>query len=330
MTMDAQNVQPLIEPVDRELIAGELTESRFVRNTNYGNRQIFIITHHDSPHTMREIGRLREISFRDGGGGTGLGLDIDEFDTAKVPFKQLIVWDADDEEIIGGYRFIHCKDIGTDMNGRFKSPTASMFHFSERFVREYMPQTIELGRSFVQPKYQATYNVRKGMFSLDNLWDGLGAIVIDNPSVRYFFGKMTMYAQYNPHARDVLLFFLHRYFPDPDKLVVPFEPVQVAANPDELSALFTGKNYEENYRILNQTIRQYKENIPPLFNAYMNLSPTMRFFGAAINKHFGEVEESGILITISDVYEKKKTRHLASYIKNINFRGLKLRVRRNR
>lgn len=320
-------MQQVIPPIDRELLASELTESKFLRNTNYGSRQIFIITHHDSPNIMREIGRLRELSFRDAGGGTGNEIDIDEFDTSPIPFKQLIVWDPHDEEIVGGYRFIHLKDVEVDENDHFMTPTAHLFDYSVRFIRDFMPVTIELGRSFIQPAYQATFNIRKGMFSLDNLWDGLGALVIENPSVKYFFGKMTMYPHYNKSARDILLYFLNKYFPDPQKLVIPSFPVVPEINEDEINKLFTGATFEENYKILNQTIREFKENIPPLVNAYMNLSPTMRFFGTSINQEFGAVEETGILITISDVYEKKINRHLATYIKKINLRNFKLRIR---
>ena len=323
-------MEPIIAPVDRELIELELTESKFLRNTNYGNRQIFVVTHHDSPNVMREIGRLREYSFRDAGGGTGKELDIDEYDTARVPFKQLIVWDSDDEEIIGGYRFINLIDLPSDGKGGVKTPTAHLFNFTDKFLTDLLPTTIELGRSFIQPKYQATYDIRKGMFSLDNLWDGLGALVIENPTVKYFFGKMTMYSQYNSEARDILLHFLHKFFPDPDNMVIPLYPLPILSDRNKLDELFTGETYEENYRILNHNIRLFKENIPPLFNAYMNLSPTMRFFGAAYNEGFGDVEESGILITIRDVYEKKMSRHLASYIRKINLRNFKLRIRRSK
>lgn len=321
-------MQPIIPPVDRELLERELTESKFLRNTNYGNRQIFIVTYHDSPNVMREIGRLREISFRDAGGGTGKEVDIDIFDTAKVPFKQLIVWDPEDEEIVGGYRFIHMADLPLLPNGQPDSPTAHLFQFSEKFLKEYVPHTIELGRSFVQPVYQASYNIRKGMFSLDNLWDGLGALVVEYPSVRYFFGKMTMYTHYNRTARDILLYFLKKFFPDPEHLVWPHPELEVHCQECDHASLFTGSTYEENYKILNQSIRQYGENIPPLVNAYMNLSPTMRFFGTALNHEFGEVEESGILITIRDVYEKKKQRHLATYVPKIKLPKLNLRIRR--
>jgi hypothetical protein len=319
-------MRPIIPPVDKRLIEKELTESKFLRNTNYGKRQIFIVTHHDSPNIMLEIGRLRELSFRDSGGGTGKEVDTDRYDTAKFPFKQLIVWDPFDEEIIGGYRFIKMSDLTRLPSGQLDSPTAHLFEFSERFINEFVPLTIELGRSFIQPTYQATFNIRKGMFSLDNLWDGLGALVIENPNIKYFFGKMTMYRNYHPQARDILLQFLQKFFPDPDHLVWPHPQLEVKPEDIDLQSIFNGTTYEENYRLLNQAIRKYNENIPPLVNAYMNLSPTMRYFGTAINHEFGEVDEGGILITIQDVYEKKKKRHLATYIPKFQLPKFKLRI----
>jgi hypothetical protein len=275
---------------------------------------------------MRELGRLREITFRDAGGGTGKGLDIDEFDTADPPFHQLIVFNPTYKEIVGGYRFIHGNDIPCGKEGCLNSPTAELFHFSDKFIKEYIPNSIELGRSFVQPAYQPTVNFKKGMYSLDNLWDGLGAIVIENPDVKYFFGKMTMYPQYDQTARDIVLYFLMKYFPDHEGLAKPREPVIQETDPKFMDDLFTGTTFEENYKILVQQVRKHNENVPPLVNAYMNLSHTMRTFGTAINRNFGDVEETGILINIDDIYPRKKERHLKSYIRRISsLRNLKLR-----
>ncbi len=305
----------IIAPIDKKLLLSELTEDRFLRKTNYGNREIYIITHHNSPNLMLEIGRLRELSFRDAGGGTGKEVDIDEFDTDAVPYKQLLVWDTDEQEIVGGYRFIDGANIKHDTKGNPSSATSELFYFSDKFNREYLPYTIELGRSFVQPNFQPTYNIRKGIFSLDNLWDGLGAITLDNPQIRYFFGKITMYPRFNITARDMILFFLNKYFPDNDKLVVPHRPVNIITDVVELESTFIGNNYDEDYRILMKNVRRFNEAIPPLVNAYMNLSSTMKTFGTAINHHFGEVEETGILVTINDIYDIKKHRHIATYQK---------------
>ncbi|MDP4282037.1 MAG: GNAT family N-acetyltransferase [Bacteroidota bacterium] len=310
-------MEPIIPPVDRSLLEKELTDHHLIRNTNNGHNRIYIFTAHECPNLMRELGRLREITFRDAGGGTGKELDIDEFDTAQNPVQQLIVWDPVNKGIIGGYRFIHGKDILCDNNNCVHSATAELFNFSNEFVRDFLPYSIELGRSFVQPEYQPTINFRRGMYSLDNLWDGLGAIIVENPDVNYFFGKMTMYPDYNKTARDIVLYFLKTYFPDLHNLMTPIEPVKPVTDEETLKKIFIGSTYEENYKILIQTVKQYNEHIPPLVNAYMNLSPTMRTFGTSINHGFGDVEETGILINIGDIYQRKKERHLKSYISRL-------------
>ena len=264
---------------------------------------------------MLEIGRLREVTFRDASGGTGKEADIDLYDTGENPFQQLLVWDPVDEEVIGGYRFIHCKNLEIDADGFVKTPTSKLFKYSEKFIRNYLPFTIELGRSFVQPEYQPMKNMRKGMYSLDNLWDGLGAAVLANPDVKYLFGKITMYRSSDLLAREAVMYFLNRFFPDPDKLVYPHQPVKITTKAEVFEKIFTGDNYDENYKHLQRFVRNRGETIPPLVNAYMNLSMTMKTFGTALNKNFGDVEESGILITISDIYPEKRDRHLNDNIR---------------
>ena len=307
-------MQDIIAPVDRKVLESELTAARFVRDTNNGHNEIYIITHHDSPNVMREIGRLREYTFRAAGGGTGHELDIDEFDTADAPYKQLIVWSPEEKEIIGGYRFIKLKEAPL-VNGIVHVATTELFHFSDKFMKEYVPETIELGRSFVQPKFQPSVDNRKGLFSLDNLWDGLGAIVIDNPDSKHFFGKVTMYTDFDVPARDMILAFMNYFFPDTDNLVTPLEPLQLKTDVSAFLNSIKGLSYKEAHRILGQNVRERGEHIPPLVNAYMNLSATMKTFGTSLNSHFGEVEETGILVTIADIYDTKKERHLATYKK---------------
>ena len=307
-------MQPVIPPVDVKALESELARNRFIRDTNKGNNKIYIVTHYDSPNVMREIGRLRELTFRDAGGGTGNEIDIDEFDMQAAPYKQLIVWDPVEKEIIGGYRFICCGDAITK-DEKVNLATSELFKFSDKFVKEYLPYTIELGRSFVQPKFQPSNENRKGLFSLDNLWDGLGALIIDHPHMKYFSGKVTMYTHYNSKARDMILYFMHYYFPDSEKLVYPFHPLVIKSDPKEFEPLFKGKNYKEGHMVLNQHVRALGENIPPLVNSYMNTSPTMKTWGTAINEHFGGVEETGILVKIADIYPTKKERHVNSYKK---------------
>lgn len=310
-------METIISPIDRSLLEKELTKKKFVRKTNNGDNSIYIFSNFDSPNLMKEIGRLRELTFRDAGGGTGKSMDIDKHDISETSFKQLIVWNPVDKEIIGGYRFIHCKELTVDEKGIVSSPTSKLFKYSKKFIKDYLPYTIELGRSFVQPTYQPTNNIRKGMYSLDNIWDGLGALVIDNPDVKYLFGKVTMYPRFDSLARDLVLFFMCKYFPDKEKLIFPYKPLKLSTENKVLKSIFTGCNYDEDYKILIQKVRGLNEQIPPLFNAYMNLSATMKTFGTAYNESFGNVEETGIIVTVEDIYDFKKNRHLSSYKEDV-------------
>lgn len=306
--------ETIISPISKDLLKAELTKDKFLRKTNKANNEIYIITHHNSPNVMQEIGRLREIAFRYYGGGTGKSVDIDEYDTMDNPYKQLIVWNPEAEEIIGGYRFICGPDIVFDENGEPVLATSHLFHFSKKFIEQYLPYTFELGRSFVTLEYQSTRIGSKGIFALDNLWDGLGALSVADPSMRYFFGKVTMYDTYNTQARDMILYFLNKYFPDTEKLVYPKQALHIEADEKSLSRMFDGGTFKADYKILNTAVRKLDLNIPPLVNAYMSLSPQMKVFGTAINDTFGNVEETGILINKDEILEEKKKRHIESYI----------------
>lgn len=310
----------IIAPVDKDVLLSELTEEHFLRHTNKGGNQLYVVTHHTAPNIMREIGRLREISFREAGGGTGKQLDVDAYDTAKVPFEQLVLWDPEDKEIIAGYRLLKCASAERDLEGKIVSATAHLFNLSDQFMTEYLPYTIELGRSFVHPAYQRGGS-RKGLFSMDNLWDGLGAILVKNPEVRYLFGKVTMYAGYHWEARNILLSFLRTMFPDPDELVVPEKPLVSAEELEEHRSLFEGLEYNKAYSRLKELVRKHGENIPPLVNSYMNISSTMKTFGTAANYEFGQVEETGILIKVNDIFPEKKDRHMLTYEANKKYIG---------
>jgi hypothetical protein len=307
--------QEIISPVSTELLKKELTPERQLRMTNKSHNEIYVVTAHQAPNVMQEIGRLREIAFREAGGGTGKEVDIDEFDTCENCYKQLIVWNPDEEEIIGGYRYLMGTDWEMDEKGQPILATSHMFHFSEKFLHDYMPYTVELGRSFVSLEYQNVQKNTKSIFALDNLWDGLGALTVLFPHVKYFFGKMTMYPSYVRKGRDMILYFLKKHFDDKENLITPMKPLIIEADPAELERLFSGKTFKEDYRILNSEIRKMGYNIPPLVNAYMGLSPTMKLFGTAINYGFGDVEETGILIAVDEILEQKRVRHIDSYIK---------------
>jgi hypothetical protein len=324
-------MKPIIKAIPTKDLMAELTEDKFIRMTNKADNELYIITAHDSPNLMQEIGRLRELTFRAAGGGTGKSVDIDDFDTMENPYRQLIVWDPDREEILGGYRFHLCENENEDCSSA-NLATEKLFYFSDKFRKEYIPDLIELGRSFVQPAYQTTGHHGKGLYALDNLWDGLGTLVIDYPSKQFFFGKVTMYPNYNQRARNLILYFLEKHFPDNEQLVYPKHPLETNIDRDEMRTIFTGRNYLEDYKILSQSVRAFGENIPPLINAYMNLSPSLKTFGTVINPSFGDVEETAILINVNDLYKQKVERHIASYAPQSKYQIFRLinRIRRLR
>lgn len=309
-------MKPIIPPVNRELLVRELTPEKRLRSTNRSDNEIYIVTYHDSPNVLLEIGRLREVAFRCAGGGTGRGFDLDEFDTCEHPYYQLVVWSPESQEILGGYRFLPGRECKFASDGQPRLATSHMFHVSQEFIRDYLSSTVELGRSFVTLEYQNTRtSAAKGLFALDNLWDGLGALTVIMPDVRYFYGKMTMYPSFNRDARDMILYFLNKHFGDRDRLIYPYTPATIGLSQDYLSNVFCEPDFKADYYILNTEVRKRGYNIPPLVNAYMGLSPTMRVFGTAVNEGFGQVEETGILIAIDEILEDKRKRHIESFVK---------------
>ena len=306
--------EEIIQPIDKQLLKRELTLDKQLRMTNKSHNEIYVVTAQNAPNVMKEIGRLREEAFRTAGGGTGKSMDIDEFDTMENGCRQLIVWNPENEEIIGGYRYLFGEDWKVDASGQPILATSHMFHFSEQFMKDYAPYTVELGRSFVSLGYQNVRKNTKSIFALDNLWDGLGALTVINPKCKYFFGKMTMYPSYIREGRDMILYFLKKHFEDKDNLVIPIKPLKIDTPIEKLDRIFTADNFKDDYRILNKKIRELGFNIPPLVNAYMNLSPTLKLFGTAINYGFGDVEETGILIAVDEILEDKRVRHINSFI----------------
>jgi len=308
-------MKDIIAEIDRVLLEQELNDDTFVRRTNNGNKEIFVVDNNNAPNVIREIGRLREITFRQAGGGTGKELDIDEYDVEENPFKQLVVWDPKLKEIVGGYRYKEGKEILRTADGEPNTPTSHLFCLCEKFIKDYLPVTIELGRSFVQPNYQPNYNLRKGLYSLDNLWDGLGCLTVDYPYIEHFFGKITMYPSFNVEARDFILYFLHTYFGDTKGLIEARYPISYKFDEAYLGAIFVKDDYIKDFKTLNHKVRSLGENIPPMVNSYMNLSPTMKTFGTSVNERFGDVEETGILIHIADIYPNKTERHIHNIIR---------------
>ena len=305
-------MEKIIDPVSIELLEAELTPDKKLCETNKGGNVIYVIDAHDSPNVMLEVGRLRERSFREAGGSSGLSVDIDDFDTMEVPYKQIVVWDPEAKAILGGYRYILGPDVTFYDNGQPRLATAHMFHFSDTFIKDYLPHVMELGRSFVTPEYQSSKAGAKALYALDNLWDAIGAVVNDHPSIIYFFGKMTMYPSYDRPSRDLILHFLWKHFPDPEELVRPYKPIMPETNERLMDLILRDVDFKDDYRNLKEAVRKLGTNIPPLVNSYMNSSPSMKMLGTAINDEFSDVEETGIMVCFNEMYPEKRDRHTAA------------------
>ena len=317
----------IIDPIDRELLKAELNQDRHLRTTNRANNELYVVGP-DAVNVIREIGRLREIAFRNDGGGTGEALDIDKFDTDPAyGYRQLVLWDPEAEEIIGGYRFCICDEAVFDRFGQPILTSSHMFEFSKKFLKEYLPYTLELGRSFVSVEYQSTKSGAKSLYALDNLFDGIAALgVMYKDRLKYFFGKMTIYPEYNTDAREMVMYFLKKYFGEKADLLKIRKQVKIN-NPKRFHKVFTGDDYKENYRILKAEVSKLGVNIPPLVNTYMNLSPSMIYFGTGINDEFADVFDSGILIAFDEMYPEKIDRHSKSFMK-MGWSAIRARLKR--
>ena len=313
-------MEEIIAPVPTELLKAELTDKCFLRDTNHAGNKLYIIDNQTAPNVMREIGRLREIAFRAGGGGTSKSVDLDAFDLDPAfKYKQLVLWDPDAECIIGGYRYVLCDDVMYDRHGQPIMPSAHLFRFTRRYLRGAFLKTIELSRSFIRPEYQSSERGMKSLYSLDNLFDGLGGLILlYKGRMEYFFGKMTIYPSFPEKGMQMLLYFLRKHFGTKenslqqriDRMVIPKNPVRISIS-RELGKVLTEDDFREDYKILKREIQQMGVNIPPLVNTYMNLSPTMKSFGAGINDEFGDVIEAGILIKFDEMHPEKTRRHLS-------------------
>lgn len=305
---------PIIEPIDVQLLKQELNKNTFLRNTTRGNNEIYVVNNENSPNVLREIGRLREVSFRAVGGGSGTECDLDHFDLEDKACFQVVVWNPEEEEIIGGYRFTKWSMASFHENGQPYVNTEHLFNFSQKFIDEYFPYCIEMARAFVQPKYQSAQAGRKALFALDNLWEGIGGVVASNPDVKYLTGKVTIYSSSPELSRKAMIYYLDMSFGDREGLLMSKNPeLWTPQQEDFFKELFTGDDYKENYLILNNFVKSFNDTIPPLIHLYVGLSPTMKTFGTTFDPDFGDCYDTAMMITVSDIYKEKFDRYIGSF-----------------
>ena len=319
-------MEKIIDPVPVELIKAELTKARKLMDTNKGGNELYVVDAHNAPNTLREIGRLREIAYREAGGCSGKSLDLDEYDTMEKPYSQLIVWDPDARAIIGGYRFLLGKDARLREDGQPNVTSSHLYHFSEKFVREYLPKSMELGRSFVAPEYQSSKAGAKALFTMDNLWDGIAGVLLSNPGTEYLFGKMTIYGSYDKLGRELIMYFLEKHFPDREELIRPYSAITPDADRRLLQLVLRENDLKSDLRLLKDALKRLGMGIPPLVNSYINSSSTMKIFGSAVNDELSDAIETGLMIRFDEIYEEKRERHIRTYLEKRVPRLRRIRV----
>ena len=311
--MNLKGAVPLIEPVSRKLLREELTTDRLVRPTRIGSNEVYIFTALKAPNLMQEVGRLRELTFRVAGAGFGTAVDIDHFDTDEYPCRQLIVWDPVAYEIIGGYRFnIFHKFKGKPLRD-IPLANKSLYSISKTFTFEYIPYLVELARAFIQPKYQPKFAGRKAAFSLDNIWDGLGALVVKYPFIRYFFGRLTFFSNYDPTVRDLAFYFFAKHLQGNPALLSAKKPFEFPTLLNDLEKVIGGSSIKDDFTKLNQAAKNHGTTIPPLVKSYFNVSGTLRVFEPVFDSYFASSYAAAILVTIADVYPAFVKRYITPY-----------------
>lgn len=295
-------MEPIIEPVDKALLKEEFSRATELTEASRGDIKVYC-TDSSFPSILREIGRLREIAFRKGGGGTGTACDVDRYDLdPSMKFRQLVVWDAEEEAIAGGYRFVYGYDIKLKEDGQPDIPAAHIFNFSEKFIKEEMPHTMELSRSYISEDHQRNNSARKSIFVLDCLFKAI-CVASREGGMTDIFGKVTFYPDYPKEAFSMLTSLMkkHCYVSDEIKPCVPY----LAAPAKDAKKILTAKEFRANFRALVSTFVQRKLYLPPILKSYMNLTNTMKYYGATINQEFGGVVEMGIKIHMPDLDKER-------------------------
>lgn len=299
----------IIRPIDKKILKYEVDMSDCIGATKDG-KKIIITTNSNSPNILSEIARLRELTFRKVGEGTGRMMDMDKFDKL---YSHLIIWDEYTLEIVGSYRI----GIGEELlvkSGIGGFYTSTLFNFSEAFIENILPYSIELGRSFVQEKYWNTQ-------ALDYLWQGIGSFLSKNPKVKYMFGGVSLSSNYSPYVISLIVFYFKKWFSSVQGLSsakknYTLTPKQIK----EYSKIFSGLNAKEDMKILKKILALHGFSIPVLYKHYSDLcyEGGVCFLDFGIDPDFNNCIDGLILVDISKIREDKKKRYLESEVSNNN------------
>lgn len=287
-------MEPIIEEIDKSLLAEEIKGQVCLQELSRGKMQLYVLEGYKAPALMKEIGRLREIAFRTAGGGTGMSCDVDRYDLdSESGFRQLICWDSENCEVMGGYRILFGKDCRLDSNGQPDMPSAHLFRFSEQFISEQLPDMMEMSRSFT-----STPNI----FTLQMLFCGLAVLCKQN-NIHSLFGKVTFYPSYPSEALGLLEAFFSKHCPDHDSWIVPHNPYVVPI-PDYAGSVLVNDSYEADLKALTGALHDRGFDMPPILKSYLRLFRSFRVFGTAVNDIFGNVIETGMFCYLNDLSAK--------------------------
>lgn len=289
----------IAHPVSRIDLLNELKKSKLIGQTSDG-KKIYLYDYTDDSIVLKELGRLREISFRKVGEGVNKKRDTDKYD---IYYQHIILWDENELEIVGSYRignsdFIF-KNIG--VKGFYSN---NLFSYNEEFV-PYLQNSIELGRSFVQPKYWGTR-------ALDYLWFGIGAYLKNNPNIKYMFGPVSLSASFPTIAKDMIIFFYSHYYGNTNSLVEAKTPYQYANNINELKELFDLNDKKKDFKFLKSTLANIGVSIPTLYKQYSEiaLDDGVKFLKFNVDKNFSDCIDGFILVEIDKIKDSAKQRYM--------------------
>lgn len=291
----------IVRPEDPKVLKKELASAEKLGTTSDG-KKIYLVSYEQGKNLLREIARLREVTFRRVGEGTGLAKDMDEFDTF---YRHIILWDDDNLEIVGAYRLGICSEILSrqGLNGLY---TTTLFNFSQSMYA-LLPQAVELGRSFVQKRYWRSN-------ALDYLWQGIGAFLATYPEIKYLFGAVSISNSYSEEAKDLIVHFYKKWFPDKQALAVAKNRYNISAKKEqELKALFSGHDFKSDLQKLKEYLKQYGFAIPILYKQYTDLCQDggVRFMDFGVDKNFASCVDGLILVQIDMIKSRKRERYLA-------------------
>lgn len=290
----------VIHPVSARQLRSQIYNNEFIGQTTDG-KKIFLVEYQKSKDIIREIARLRELTFRKVGEGTGTKKDTDRFDKY---YKHIVLWDDNQLEIVGSYRLADGKSVLTELNSD-AFYTSTLFKFNNNFI-PLLFNAVELGRSFVQSKYWNS-------LALDYLWQGIGKYLSINQHIRYLFGPVSLSNNYSSEAKEMIVYFFSKWFPPKREYIHSFNPFELSKNSvEKLNQIFKFDDYQKELAILKNLLNNLGFTIPVLYKQYADLCMPggVQFLGFNIDSNFGNCVDALILVDLYYLKENKKRRYL--------------------